>query len=156
MANHVDIKLSSSTQPLFCYFSDPVDMKYRYCRTTICGNKMTEELLYLQEIAAELLKSTFNIVIKPNIAFVNFYKDGTKFLPPHKDKTHAKYPIVSFSFYEDDTKEDDLRILAIHDKDQIKMEHCSVIIMQDGEIMHSVPKSDTQKYRINVTFRVSD
>jgi alkylated DNA repair dioxygenase AlkB len=165
MRDHIDEKLAPSTQPLFCFYSDS-GMKYRYFRHEITSREFTQELIYLQSIAQILLKDNRDGDLdiagkKYNVAFVNLYRSGNDYLPPHKDRTHCKYPIVSFSFYEDcfETADEDMRTLNMFEDDKescIEMDHCSAVIMNDGKITHSVPRTKTEKYRINVTFRISD
>lgn len=98
------------------------------------------------------------------MTFVNLYRDGQDTVTLHRDKTHGKSPIVSFSFYEDETKVavDELRSLRVVDNkkrevDVIVMEHASAVIMLPGmqeSFLHEVPVSKTaKKYRLNVTFR---
>ena len=93
-----------------------------------------------------------------NSALVNFYKDGSEFIPWHSDNSNEDNRIISsLSFC-------DTRIFHVMDKAtrqvvlRIPLEPGSLAIMS-GEFqhryLHSIPKSDSQISRYNITFRLS-
>jgi alkylated DNA repair dioxygenase AlkB len=130
----------------------------------VLGQAFTPELHQLAATAQRLSPHTTKIF---DVAFVNFYRDGSIHIPPHRDTTHGKdCDIVSFSFYQnnDVPKNSDLRSLCIARSTKlptpaakIVMENGSAVIMHPGmqqRYLHWVPPSVTAKWRINVTFRV--
>ena len=165
---NIESKYSNLNQPLFLFLSNPENLIYKYFKTEIKGIKFTPNLFKLKEIAEKIIKEKHGIVVNFDSAFINMYKSGKDYIPPHKDKTHGlEYPIASFSFYENEenTKKEDLRILNIIPDDLkgnskehiIEMEHGSLLIMNVGMqkyFKHYVPVTKTDKFRINVTLRV--
>ena len=93
----------------------------------------------------------------PNInsCLINYYEDGTKFIPPHKD-THLSFglnpTIIGISY-------GDTRIFTIKntkEKYSFNLESGSMFIMAGSSqryYTHETEKSNTNKSRFSLTFR---
>ena len=153
---HVDTKRPS--QPMFAFFGDEGTM-YKYFGETMVGFPFPKLLTHLAHLAHARFAGTIF-----NAAFVNLYRSGQDCVTPHRDKTHGHAPILSFSFYEPGSTPDEYRHLCIQDDSgtvtQMCMAHGSLVIMPGGDWqskhLHWVPKSHSNKWRINVTLRVHD
>lgn len=159
----------SHQQPLFAFFSEPPGLPYRCFKTTVYGLPFPPEF-------SELLDLPMCQGVKFDAAFINLYRSGKDSVTPHRDNTHGiEHPIVSFSLYEDrdSTTEADLRSLYIAPSvrggsasnvkniyepcAKIMMENRSAVVMHPGmqdKYVHWVPETNSEKYRINITFRV--
>jgi alkylated DNA repair dioxygenase AlkB len=149
-------------QPLFMFFSRNLEQKYRYFRSVAKTHPFPP---ILNELVSSLLSETDLF----DTAFVNLYRSGKDFIGPHRDSTHGRYPIVSFSFYPEEHTPRILEITTDEDptlvKDTIIMEQGSMVVMNPemhflpdgskGKYLHGVPPSSTESMRINVTFRCS-
>jgi alkylated DNA repair dioxygenase AlkB len=149
-----------ANQPLFAFFSNPAGESYTYFQTPTTGLPFSDELKELATIAETLTGEKFTK------AFGNVYLNGQDHIPPHRDTTHGKDHIVSFSFYESRPESQEyaqeVRTLVIESNSgqvvQIIMEDASAVIMKPGMQLlfkHSVPPSTAAKHRrLNITLRV--
>src|SRR5687768_9037621 len=88
-ANHLPERKLWPNQPLFQFFSEPLNRVYRYFSSEVKGLAFPPALQKLCQIAKQLCPD-----VPFDAAFVNVYRSGKDHVPPHRDSTHGKeYPI---------------------------------------------------------------
>jgi len=166
MVTHGHDDAERPLQPLFAFFSDPPGLKYKYFgKTTMTGFPFPKLLTHLAN--SEFVQAHVSCAVF-NAAFVNLYRSGRDHVTPHRDKTHGRAPILSFSFYEPGHQPNDERCLCVSPASdvnmttphsRVSMAHGSLVVMHpwlQETCVHWVPPSDTDKWRLNVTLRMQD
>lgn len=125
---------------------------YNYSQISYPFQEFTNELKSI----IDLIDKTMNF--KPNNCLINYYLDGKSKMGFHSDQTDILFEgtgVAIVSIGETRT----LRFRNIENKEQIRdydLPSGSIIYMTNevqDEWQHSIPKSDTEKGRMSLTFR---
>jgi alkylated DNA repair dioxygenase AlkB len=143
---------------LTSYYST-TDKPYKYSGISNSPFKMIQPLSEIIEglrvIIPQLVNATVDTL--PNSCFINYYRNGNDYIGWHSDdelESFSKYPIYSISF-------GDTRIFEIrkgnNSPTKIPLTSGSLLIMYGSQFQklyqHRVPKSDSGRHRLNLTFR---